>query len=104
MKKYAILTFMAKGISSGTAPEETHGARLNEGKTNSLQRRRDGSADDLIRNDDGTVKQFISQVDALNFCVSLGWNLEQTIFESGYGFNSRDPLSTFIFILSKIES
>ena len=101
MKKYAILTFMAKGISHGNAPDKTWGARLNEGKINSLEKRRDGTAGDLIRDEDGSIMQFVSQVAALNHCIGLGWNLEQTIFESGYGFNDRDPLSSFIFILSK---
>lgn len=101
MKKYGILTFMAKGMSHGTAPNEKSGARLNEGKSNSLQKNKSGAAEDLIKNEDGSIKQFNSQVDALNYCIELGWKLEQTIFESQEGFNSRDPLSTFIFILYK---
>jgi hypothetical protein len=104
MKKYAILTFWAKGMSNGTAPDETSPARLNEGKFNSSQKNNDKTVADLIRNEDGTIKQFISQVDALNYCTKLGWNLEQTLFESHEGFNSRDPYSSFIFILSKQES
>lgn len=104
MKKYAILTFMAKGMSHGTAPSEYSPARLNTGKYNSTHVNRDKTAVDLIRNEDGAIKQFVSQIDALNHCIELGWNLEQTIFESHEGFNSRDPLSTFIFMLSKIES
>lgn len=103
MKKYAILTFMAQGMSHGTSPDKTWGARLNEGKSNSLEKRPDGTAGDLIKNEDGTIKKFVSQVAALNHCVGLGWKLEQTIFESGEGFNARDPLSTFIFMLSKEE-
>ncbi|HTM65355.1 MAG TPA: hypothetical protein VL093_03485 [Flavipsychrobacter sp.] len=103
MKKYAILTFWAKGMANGTAPQESGPARLNEGKFNQTHTRPDKTAADLIRNEDGTIKQFVSQVTALNYCVSLGWNLEQTIFDSHEGFNSRDPYSTFIFILSKQE-
>jgi hypothetical protein len=101
MKKYAILTFVARGMSYGNAPDEVSGARLNEGKFNSSHIRPDKTAHDLIRNDDGTIRQFVSQVDALNYCVQLGWNLEQTIFDSHEGYNSRDPLSNFIFILSR---
>lgn len=104
MKKYAILTFMARGMSHGTAPNEYSPARLNIGKYNSTHINQDKTAADLIRNEDKTIKQFVSQVDALNYCIELGWNLEQTIFESHEGFNSRDPLSTFIFMLSKDES
>lgn len=101
MKKYAILTFMGKAMMHGTAPDETYGARLNEGNINSLERDRNGAAKDLIRNEDGSVKQFNSQVHALNYCIEHGWSLEQTLFESHEGFNSRDPLSTFIFVLFK---
>lgn len=101
MKKYAILTFMGKGMSNGTDPNETWGARLNEGDEKSLQRDRNGAAQDLIRNEDGTAKQFYSQVHALNYCIEKGWILEQTIFESGYGFNDRDPYSSFVFVLYK---
>lgn len=103
MKRYAILTFIEKGMHYGTAPNESSPARLNTGKYNATHINRDRTAADLIRNEDGTIKQFISQVDALNYCIELGWNLEQTIFESHEGFNSRDPLSSFIFILSKTE-
>lgn len=103
MKKYAILTFWAKGMSNGTAPEGYMPARLNEGHFNGTHARPDKTAADLIRNEDGTIKQFVSQVAALNYCIGLGWNLEQTIFDSHEGFNSRDPYSTFIFILSKQE-
>jgi len=101
MKNYAILTFNARGMSYGSAPNEYSPARLNEGKYNGTHVNRDGTAADLIRNEDGTIKQFVSQVDALNYCIGLGWNLEQTIFESHEGFNSRDPLSNYIFILSR---
>ena len=101
MKKYAILTFTSEGMSKGSAPNESSPARLNEGELNSLQRDSNGAAKDLIRNDDGTIKQFNSQIHALNYCIELGWILEQTIFESGYGFNDRNPLSTFIFVLYK---
>lgn len=101
MKKYAILTFMSEGMSKGTAPNNSSTARLNEGKLNSIQRDSSGAAKDLIRNDDGTIKRFNSQIHALNYCIELGWNLDQTIFESGYGFNDRDPLSSFVFILYK---
>jgi hypothetical protein len=101
MKSYAILTYTARGMSFGTAPIDSNPARLNEGKFNSTHKRNDGTAEDLIRNEDGTIRQFLTQIDALNYCISLGWNLEQTIFESHDGFNSRDPLSNFIFILSK---
>lgn len=104
MKKYAILTFTAAGMVYGTAPNESGPARLNIGKHNTSHRRPDKSAEDLIRNDDGTPRQFISQVDALNYCVEQGWDLEQTIFESHEGFNSRDPLSNYIFILSREDS
>lgn len=103
MKKYAILTFNGKGMVYGTAPQEASPARLNEGKFNGTHVRPDKTAADLIRNEDGTIKQFASQVAALNYCVSLGWNLEQTIFDAHDGFNARDPLSTYIFILSKQE-
>ena len=103
MKKYGILTFMGKNMSHGTAPNETSGARLNEGKINSLQKNKNGAAEDLIKNEDGTIMQFNSQVHALNYCIEMGWKLEQTLFESHEGFNSRDPLSTFIFILYKEE-
>jgi len=103
MKKYAILTFMSSGMSYGTAPDEASPARLNLGKHNSSHRRSDKTVEDLIRNEDGTIKQFVSQVDALNYCIELGWNLEQTIFDSHEGFNSRDPLSNYIFILSRQE-
>lgn len=101
MKKYAILTFSGSGMKWGTAPDEAGPARLNEGKFNSSHKRNDKTVEDLIRNDDGKIKQFVSQVDALNYCVEKGWNLEQTIFDSHDGFNSRDPLSNYIFILSK---
>jgi len=104
MKKYAILTFMGRGMSFGTAPNESGSARLNEGKYNGTHENKDGTALDLIRNEDGTIKKFISQIDALNYCIGLGWNLEQTIFDSHKGFNSRDPVSNYIFILSKQES
>jgi hypothetical protein len=104
MKKYAILTFVGKGMAYGCAPNESGGARLNEGKFNSSNVRQDRTAQDLIRNEDGTIKQFVSQIEALNYCVERGWNLEQTIFESHEGFNSRDPLSSFIFILSRQNS
>lgn len=104
MKKYSILTFWAKGMGNGTAPDESGPARLNEGKFNSSHKNNDKTAADLIRNEDGSIKQFISQVDALNYCINLGWNLEQTLFESHEGFNSRDPYSSFIFILSKPKS
>lgn len=104
MKKYAILTFMGEGMSYGTAPKEASPARLNEGKFNGSNLRPDKTAEDLIRNENGTIKQFVSQVHALNYCIEIGWNLEQTIFDSHEGFNARDPLSNFIFILSKIES
>ena len=100
MKKYAILTFTGRGMTYGSAPDESSGARLNVGIFNSSDRNSDKTVKDLIRNEDGTIKQFISQVDALNYCIGLGWNLEQTIFESHEGFNSRDPLSNYIFILS----
>ncbi|WP_225037271.1 hypothetical protein [Winogradskyella sp. SM1960] len=102
MKKYAILTFMGKGMMHGTAPDETWGARLNEGTFKSLQKDKNGAAQDLIRNENGAVMQFNSQVHALNYCIEQGWNLEQTLFESHEGFNSRDPLSTFIFMLYKV--
>jgi len=103
-KKYAILTFWAKGMSNGTAPDETSPARLNEGKVNSASKNYDGTAMDLIKDENGKIIQFVSQVDALNYCVKLGWDLEQTLFESNEGFNSRDPYSSFIFILSRHES
>lgn len=103
MKKYAILTFMGSGMQFGTAPDEARPARLNEGTFNSSHCRPDKTAADLIRNEDGSIKQFISQVDALNYCIRLGWNLEQTIFDSHEGFNSRSPISNYIFILSKEE-
>jgi hypothetical protein len=103
MKRYAILTYMASGMSYGTAPAKEMPARLNEGLYNSSHIRSDKSAEDLIRNEDGTIKQFVSQVQALNYCIDLGWELEQTIFESHEGFNSRDPLSNFIFILSRVQ-
>ncbi len=101
MKQYAILTFWAKGMANGTAPAESGPARLNEGRTNNSNKNQDGTVMDLIRDENGKIKQFISQVDALNYCISLGWNLEQTLFDSHEGFNSRDPYSSFIFILSK---
>ena len=103
MKKYAILTYWAKGMSNGTAPAESGPARLNEGKYNSSHKNSDGVVVDLIRNEDGKIIQFISQVDALNYCIRLGWSLEQTLFDSHEGFNSRDPYSSYIFILSKAE-
>lgn len=103
MKKYAILTYWAKGMANGTSPDENSPARLNEGKYNSSHKNSDGVVKDLIRDENGKIKQFISQVDALNHCISLGWNLEQTLFESHEGFNSRDPYSSYIFILSKQE-
>ena len=101
MKEYAILTYTAFGMSFGTAPKESGPARLNLGKYNSTHNRPDKTAEDLIRDEEGLIIQFISQVEALNYCMNLGWNLEQTIFESHDGFNSRDPLSNYIFILSK---
>lgn len=104
MKKYAILTFMGKGMAYGAAPDSSGPARLDQGKFNSSNRRPDKTVEDLIRNENGTIRQFISQVDALNYCIERGWNLEQTIFDSHEGFNSRDPLSSYIFILSKQES
>lgn len=103
MKKYAILTFMGKGMAYGTSPDEAGPARLNQGKFNSSHRMSDKTVKDLLRNEDGTIKQFITQVDALNYCIECGWNLEQTIFDSHEGFNSREPLSNFIFILSRQE-
>ncbi|WMW77998.1 hypothetical protein RF683_00705 [Flavobacterium sp. 20NA77.7] len=103
MKKYAILTYWAKGTSNGTAPDGNGPARLNEGLYNSSHKMSDNTVADLIRNEEGKVIQFISQVDALNYCIKLGWNLEQTLFESHEGFNSRDPYSSYIFILSKQE-
>lgn len=104
MKKYAILTFTAKGMSYGTAPDGAGPARLNQGKFNSSHRKSDKTVEDLIRNEDGSIKQFISQVEALNYCIELGWTLEQTIFDSHDGYGSRDPLSNFIFLLSRQES
>lgn len=101
IRQYAILTFMGSGMVNGTAPNESGPARFNEGKFNSSHRKPDKTAEDLIRNEDGSIKQFVSQVEALNYCIGLGWNLEQTLFESHEGFNARDPLSTFIFVLSK---
>lgn len=101
MKKYAILTYWAKGMSNGTAPDENAPARLNEGLFNSAHKKSDNTVEDLIRNEEGKIIKFISQVDALNYCIKLGWNLEQTLFESHEGFNSRDPYSSYIFILSK---
>ena len=101
MKNYSILTYMGRGMASGNAPSEAMPARLNEGFTNSSNRLFDNTAEDLIRNENGEIIQFVSQVSALNYCINLGWQLEQTIFESHEGFNSRDPLSAFIFILSK---
>ena len=103
MKKYAILTYMARGMSWGTAPNETSSARLNEGKYNSSFLGTDKLVKDLIRDENGNPIKFMTQVEALNYCVSLGWQLEQTIFDSHEGFNSRDPISNFIFILSKNE-
>lgn len=101
MKEYAILTFWAKGMSNGTAPEDFGAARLNLGLYNGKHVNPDGTAKDLIKDENGKIIQFVSQVDALNYCVALGWNLEQTLFDSHEGFNSRDPYSSFIFILSK---
>lgn len=101
MKKYAILTYMARGMSYGSAPTESGAARLNEGNKNSLNRGSDGTAGDMIRDKYGATMKFATQVSALNYCIENGWNLEQTIFEAKDGFNSRDPLSVYIFILSK---
>lgn len=101
MKKHAILTFTSKGMMYGGAPDDASPARLNEGLVNSSRKAADGTVMDLIRDENGTIKKFISQVDALNYCVEIGWNLEQTIFIPHDGFNSRDPLSSYIFILSK---
>jgi hypothetical protein len=103
MKEYAILTYTAKGMTFGTAPEESGPARLNIGKHNSSHRRPDKTVEDLIRNEEGKIIQFVSQIAALNYCIKLGWNLEQTLFDSHEGFNSRDPLSNYIFILSREE-
>lgn len=103
MKKYAILTFMGRGMSNGTTPNESSPARLNTGKFNGTHAGRNGLAADLLKDENGNIIQFVSQVSALNHCIGLGWKLEQTIFESGYGFNARDPLSTFIFMLSQEE-
>ncbi len=103
MKKYAILTFMERGMSTGTAPNESSPARLNIGKYNDTHSAKNGLAADLIKDENGNIIQFVSQVAALNYCVERGWTLQQTIFESGYGFNDRDPLSSFIFVLSKEE-
>lgn len=101
MKKYAILTFTEYGMSRGTSPKESSPARLNEGNFNSTHKNSNGTAKDLIKDEFGNIIQFTSQIHALNYCIEKGWNLEQTIFESGEGFNSRDPLSSFIFMLSK---
>ena len=101
MKKYAILTFTWAGKTYGTAPNESGPARLNQGEFNSSHRKYDKTVEDLIRNDDGTIKQFTSQVSALNYCIEKGWNLEQTLFEPHDGYNARDPLSNYIFILSQ---
>mgnify|MGYP003609375996 CR=1 FL=1 len=101
MKKHAILTYMSKGMMFGSAPSESGAARLNEGEQNSLSKMSDGTAGDLIRSEDGSIMKFNTQVHALNYCIENGWELEQTIFEPHDGFNARDPLSVFIFILSK---
>lgn len=101
MKKYAILTFMERGMAHGDAPNESSPARLNTGKYNDTHAARNGLAADLIKDENGNIIQFVTQVAALNHCIERGWNLEQTIFESGYGFNDRDPLSSFIFMLSR---
>lgn len=101
MKKFAILTYTADGMAYGTAPNKSGPARLNKGEFNSSHKRSDQTVEDLIRNEDGTIKQFTSQVSALNYCIENGWNLEQTLFEPHDGYNARDPLSNYIFILSK---
>ena len=61
MKKYAILTYWAKGMSNGTAPDENGPARLNEGQFNSSHKKSDNTVADLIRNEEGKIIQFISQ-------------------------------------------
>ncbi|SRR5690554_2384073 len=101
MKEYAILTYCAKGMANGTAPDNSGPARLNLGVYNSSDKNSDGTVRDLIRDEYGKIVQFVSQVEALNYCISQGWELEQTLFDSHEGFNSRYPYSTFIFILSK---
>ncbi len=101
MKKYAILSYLGEGMAKGSAPNEPSPARLNIGERNSLERNHNGTSKDLIRDENETIIQFNTQVHALNYCIEKGWNLEQTIFESGEGFNARNPLSAYIFILSK---
>ena len=91
---------MASGTSYGTAPDESGPARLNIGESNTSHRKPDKAAQDVIRDEEGKIIQFVSQVEALNYCINQGWNLEQTIFDSHEGFNSRNPLSTYIFILN----
>ncbi len=101
MKKYAILTYVGRGMTFGSAPNEECAAQLNDGGPLSGSKRSDGTLENLIRDDSGKIIKFVSQVSALNYCVMKGWNLEQTIFEPHDGFNSRDPLSTYIFVLSR---
>jgi len=101
MKKIAILTFTAEGMTYGSAPSKSGPARLNQGEFNSSHTRSDQTVEDLIRNEDGSIKQFTSPVSALNYCIDNGWNLEQTLFEPHDGFNARESLSNYIFILSK---
>ena len=101
MRKYAILTYTSKGMMFGGAPDDASPARLNEGLVNSSRKAADGTVMDLIRDENGTIIKFVSQVEALNYCAEKGWALEQTIFNPHDGFNSRDPLSSYIFILSK---
>lgn len=101
MKEYAILTYWAKGMANGTAPDGYGPARLNLGMYNSSHKNSAGVVKDVIRDEDGSIIQFVSQVEALNYCIAQGWNLEQTLFDSHEEFNSRDPYSTCIFILSR---
>jgi hypothetical protein len=101
MKKYAILTYTSKGMVFGSAPEDETAAQLDEGTALSGRRRADGTAENLIRDESGKIIRFVSPVAALNYCEEIGWNLEQTIFEPNEGFNSRDPLSVYIFVLSR---
>lgn len=88
-------------MTNGTAPTEHGTARLNEGKMNSSQKDSTGVWADLIRDEQGQLKRFVSQVEALNYCVQLGWSLEQTIFEPHGGPFNNDTYSSFIFVLSK---
>ncbi|MGL1889835.1 MAG: hypothetical protein OCD76_25195 [Reichenbachiella sp.] len=102
MRKYAILTFMSRDMSFGEATDEGNSALLNEGVFRGSYSMSDKSVKDLLRNEDGSIKQFVTQVDALEYCAQLGWDLEEPMFESAYRFDASDPLRSYNFVLSKV--